>query len=162
MENYTQKITPRRFVYHMTSRFNRSLILKKGLLASSSEGIGYKNAVFAHNTKMLSDLWYPYVMDHWAWFGDNTRIIHSEDPLLDQFLHFHCYDIWRIDTRKFKRDWFIDNVAGDDFLRNPKSSYYIVTFGNITVDEIKLVNLEKPVNIHYTQNGVAHVTSQFR
>ncbi len=92
MENYKQKITPRRYVYHITKKDNRCSIMKDGLVGNSSQTIGYSNAIFAHNNCQQQDFWYPYVLDSW-------EIRNFGKTILDDY-NILGYDVWRIDTKK--------------------------------------------------------------
>lgn len=153
MENYKQKITPRRYIYHISKKCYRNLIIKEGLIGKSNSIIGYKNAIFAHNTPQRLNFWFPYILDRWELDLDGFK------TPLEKFIILK-YDVWRIDTRKIINEWFLDNVAQEDFLNGSKYPFYIVTFENIHPSALKLVDLKNPLKIFY-KNGVTHIVNEF-
>jgi len=168
MESF-KKITPRRFVYHLTKKSHRASIARYGLLACS--GSWYENTVFAHNSNSINSDWYPYVHADVFYYTCVTggpgkyysQIINDDQPIVTNMLYFLEYDVWRIDTHKLKRVWFIDSVAAAEFLLNPTIPFYIMSYGDIPVSALKLINLEKPVDIFYQKaDGVAHIVNHLR
>ena len=68
-KNYTLKVKPRRFIYHVAHSNTRQSILKKGLVGCPQEINGFRNAIFAHNSVMPNYSWYPFCFDaifNWA------------------------------------------------------------------------------------------------
>jgi hypothetical protein len=159
--NYTQKIKTRRFVYHLTYKVHRESILKKGLLANCYEN-QYKNAIFAHNTSKPSHLWYPYVLDVYDIPYHLLNIVVNNDYCIETDFLLLNYDIWRIDTKALKRQWYFDNIAISQFLEGENYPYYVMTFGNIPPTALKLVNLSKPFEIEFKKKEVAHIYTHFK
>ena len=62
-KNYTLKVKPRRFIYHVAHSNTRQSILKKGLVGCPQEINGFRNAIFAHNSVMPNYSWYPFCFD---------------------------------------------------------------------------------------------------
>jgi len=62
-KNYTLKVKPRRFIYHVAHTNTRQSILKKGLVGCPKEINGFRNAIFAHNSVMPNYSWYPFCFD---------------------------------------------------------------------------------------------------
>lgn len=164
MKNYSSKIKPRRYVYHLTYSENREFILRKGLKANSSAGL-YRNAVFAHNTNQLTDYWYPYVMDQYdIMFGmvkQEVKLMNFGSWLEQDFVTMK-YDIWRIDTHALNRNWFVDNVAVTDFLNGIKYPYYVMTYGDIPPSALMLVDLFQPFDVEMVEDEVAHIVPHFK
>lgn len=143
-----EKVYTVRYVYHMTDRKNRLSIKKKGIIASACEGLGYSNAVFAHNSAVPTLYWYPFVnsrfeyvdiAEHPEYYFDFDSVGSSRD-----FAHMtDCFDIWEIDTLKLGNEWYLDHAALSDFGGDifGGKELYVFTYGNITVDCIRLVEL---------------------
>jgi hypothetical protein len=148
-----KKVTPHRFVYHLTKKSNRASIAHFGLLAC--DGSWYENAVFSHNSNSINSDWYPYVFEDVFYYTCITggsgkyysQIINDDQPIVTNMLYFLEYDIWRIDTHKLNRDWFIDSVTAAEFLLNPTIPFYIMSHSDIPVSALKLINLENPIDI---------------
>ncbi len=155
MEKYKKKITPRRYVYHISKNVFRNSIIKSGLIGKSNSTIGYTNAVFAHNNCDDLLLWYPFILDIW----DLT--VKTGGKTITKVYTILNYDVWRIDTGKITNEWFIDNVAQNDFLDKSEYPFYIVTFENIDPSALKLVDLENPLKI-FNKNGVTHIVNEFK
>jgi len=140
MSNYSTEILPDRFVYHVTLQDLRSTILKEGIKAHSSQTINYHNAVFAHNSPIVTMQWYPFVLDHYDW-----RLIYDEEPfpvpndteILKEVIEQY-YDIWAIDTQLLKRKWYIDGVGEKEFGCSlfKKEGLYIMSQGDIPSNAI--------------------------
>ena len=164
MKNYTSKIQPRRYVYHLTHSENREFILRKGLKANSSKGF-YKNAVFAHNTNQLTHYWYPYVMDQYdIMFGmvkQKVKLMNFASWLEQDFVTMK-YDIWRIDTYALNKNWFVDDIAINNFLNGIKYPYYVMTYGDIPPSALMLVDLFQPFDIEMVESEVAHIVPHFK
>ena len=166
MKNYSSKIKPRRYVYHLTYSENREFIVRKGLVASSRDGaLSYKNAVFAHNTNKITEYWYPYILDQYdIMFGMIKEIVNLMNfgSWLEQDFVTMKYDIWRIDTHALNRNWFLDNVAGRDFLKGINYPYYVMSYGDIPPSALMLVDLFQPYDIEMVENEVAHIVPHFK
>jgi hypothetical protein len=164
MKNYSVKIKPRRYVYHLTCSENREFILLEGLKANSKNGY-YRNAVFAHNTNKLTDCWYPYVLDQYEiMFGvikEPAKLMNFGSWIEQDFITMK-YDIWRIDTYALNRTWFIDNLAMNNFMNGVNYPYYIMSYGDIPTSAIKLVDLFQPFDFQMMEIGVAHISSHFK
>jgi hypothetical protein len=162
-----RKVTPRRFVYHVTRRLRRESIAKHGLIARERDYLGGKT-VFAHNSNQLDRDWYPYCFDVFYFTPDGTskvqsQIINDDRCVVTNFVYLLEFDVWRIDTHKLKRDWFIDNHACFDFLQKINIPFYVFSYGDVPVSALKLIDLEKPIDIFYKESeGVAHVINHFR
>lgn len=117
MNKYSKKITPRPYVYHISSPRNRASIKKHGLLGKDNSIISYKNAVFAHNTCELSYDWHPFNLDFLevCFSGGFHYGLESENHILLNFIALG-YDVWRINTRAQKQNWFVDEIAQGEFL----------------------------------------------
>jgi len=140
MSNYSTEILPDRFVYHVTLQDLRSTILKEGIKAHSSQTINYHNAVFAHNSPIVTMQWYPFVLDHYDW-----RLIYDEEPfpiptdtaILKEVIEQY-YDIWAIDTELLKRKWYIDEIGEQEFEGSwcKKEGLYVMSYGDIPPEAI--------------------------
>jgi hypothetical protein len=140
MTNYTSKIVPERYVFHVTSKNRRTNILKKGLIGSTSKGIGYKNAIFAHNSPIITLQWYPFILDlyEWQFFCDIHPLFEPDSAdLINEALNRY-YDIWAIDTYQLKKTWYVDNIGEKDFGGSPfkNKDLYILTHGAIPSNAI--------------------------
>ena len=142
MKHYTQRITPEQHIYHISYRKNRESILRDGLKANSNENIGYSNAVFAHNCTFPTIDWYPCVIDHYMWnWKDGEGFINMDPTSKELIVAFkEMYDIWRIDSVKLKKQWFIDTVGELEFKGSlyKQKKLYILCFGDIPVECIQL------------------------
>lgn len=161
-KNYQQRITPQRFVYHLTSKSNRLSIAKKGLIGHSTQSIGYQNAIFAHNHCKPSCLWYPYILDVYDSNPNQTiKFLNDENFIVTDFALMN-YDVWKIDTKAIKNEWFVDNVALKDFLAGSWYPYYVVTFRDIPASALKLIDYLNPYGFFHKKGEVAHVFSQYK
>lgn len=115
MNQVQQKLIPRPYVYHISSFRNRASIQKHGSIARTILSLVIKNAVFAHNTCEVFD-WHPFNIDFMeaCFSGAKHYVSESEDPILLYFIALG-YDVWRIDTRALKQNWFVDEIAQEDF-----------------------------------------------
>jgi hypothetical protein len=161
-----KKVNPNRFVYHVTSETFRDQIFRNGLIGKSSLAhVNFKNPIFAHNLSVPNLNWYPFVLDSiWNWDTmDDFKLLNTSQY---DYLKLQCmtkgYDFWQIDTRKLKnKQWFIDEVATNEFLNGINFPYYIVSEGNIPSYAIKLYTFHEEPSIKF-YNGVAHIESDFR
>jgi hypothetical protein len=146
-----------RYVYHMTHKMNRKSIKKKGIIASACEGLGYSNAVFAHNSAVPTLYWYPFVNSRFEYvdIAEHPEYYFDFDSVgsYRDFKYLNdLYDIWEIDTVKLGKEWYLDKAAlrdfgGDIFGGN---ELYVFTLGNISADCIRLVELKpewKKINL---------------
>lgn len=143
-----ERVKTGRYVYHMTSRMNRMSIKEKGIIASSSEYLGYSNAVYAHNSDIPSLYWYPFVNSRFEYVDipENPEYYFDFDSVGSSrdFVHLtDCHDVWEIDTLKLGKKWFLDDAALGDFGGDIYGGrdLYVFTFGSIPVDCIRLVKL---------------------
>jgi len=159
-------ITPSRYVYHVSYKMARESIFKKGLLGFKQgyyKNSPFKKAVFAHNKSIPNLDWYPFILDHYDWMSHNDYNVQFEDYY--DYFKFKCmqlgYDFWQIDTSKLSGQWYIDQVAMNDFMGGMEYPYYIVYEGDIPVNALKLYNFfEYP--LVKTRRGVSHIISDFR
>ena len=171
---YTQKIKPRRYVWHV-SRANPLLISRKGLLTNSHRHFGYENAVFAHNDNACETgpnwNWYPLLLDCWDWCFDKSVGFVDSDLEYGYRMESNGYHFWRIDTTIYKGDWFIDTIAHNDFsgYACTDHDFYIVTFNNIPPEALTHYKYHVDERIIYTDSGTytegrwrpaAHVTEE--
>jgi hypothetical protein len=162
-----RKVTPRRFVYHVSRKSVRDSIAKHGLIARHYDRIG-GNAIFAHNSNQLDRDWYPYCFDVFYFTPRGTgknksQIINDDKPVVTNFVYLLEFDVWRIDTHKLNRNWYIDNAACYDFMQKLNIPFYLFTYGDVPPSALKLIDLEKPIDIFYNKTkGVAHVINHFR
>lgn len=169
MENYSEHIQTNRYLYHLTYKKHRDSIDQYGLKANTTMdkpyAVKYENAVFAHNSDLITLDWYPLTMDYnqWDYWGKFDRIIsfpEEDGAIADAFSK--TYDIWRIDTKRFTAKWFIDEIGERDFKGSffKKKGLYVVTFESIPREAIEFCKLEfrfikrtvDKVTIHYTTN----------
>ena len=145
-KNYTTLVNVNRYVFHISYQCNRESILEKGLKANSKPNtIGYLNAVFAHNCNFLDLNWYPLVLDFYDWnfWCEETELdLNDNEMILRRFEN--CYDVWRIDTTKLGKQWFIDDIGEKEFEKGifRPENLYVVAFGDIPRDCIELAKLE--------------------
>lgn len=149
MDNYKTKINTDRYVYHVASKRSRISIAENGLIPSSHKGerLNYKNAIFAHNSDIITLDWYPFNMDFYGWdYWDNFDYIStfpSDSKALQEVIKSK-YDIWRIDTLKFNGLWYLDDIGERDFDGTifKSKELYIVTFEKIKPTQISLCKIE--------------------
>ena len=159
-ENYSLKVKPRRFVYHVSRSSHRESILKKGLVGCPRKINGFRNAIFAHNNPIPDYGWYPFCFDvgsSWDYSID------FEDPV-DSFayqMEKNGYDFWRIDTWEFKKEWFLDDVGMNDFYEGSRYPFLIVTFDNIPPTALKRFKFHAEPKV-IRLDGVTHVEGRFR
>ena len=160
-KNYTLKVKPRRFIYHVAHSNTRQSILKKGLVGCPQEINGFRNAIFAHNSVMPNYSWYPFCFDAiFDWDLDSPLFEYVCDGFAYE-MEKNNYVFWRIDTWKFTKDWFLDDIGMHDFYGDSKSPFLIVTFDNIPPTALKCFKFHaEPKIIRY--DGVAHVQGRFR
>lgn len=162
---YTQPVSTARYVYHITSKAYRDSINKEGLKAQSSKGkfLHFKNALFAHNSDVFTTDWYPITMDYieWRYWQIEWKAIpYCNDNKAIKYAFDNYYDIWRIDTQQLSKQWFIDDVAQEDFKGDFYNSddLFVVTFNSVPREFIDLCTIELQyiekevdnVRIHYT------------
>ena len=138
---YSREIQTTRYLYHLTYKRNRISIKKNGLKAGTNKGIGFKNAVFAHNSKLITLNWYPIVLDHYEW-EEFEGVFYTMDDYLIYCIQ-QTYDIWEIDTYLLNRKWFIDGVGENDFKSriDKIDDLYVMTYGDIPLSAIKLCEM---------------------
>ena len=169
---YTQKIKPRRYVWHISGA-NPLLISRKGLLTSSNRRLGYETAVFANNDE-VDDFgpsldWFPLIMAYYDW----DMSVGFVDNDLQRAYWMQHYGFWRIDTTIYKGDWFVDTIAQNDFCNSgwgvEDYNLYIVTFDNIPPEALTHYKYHIDERIIYTDSGTytegrfrpaAHVTEE--
>jgi hypothetical protein len=128
-----------RYVYHLTQKHKRKSILKYGLKGSTNQKLDYQQAVFAHDSNLLTSDWF-YVMDmvnierSEILFFQRCKGIYDNHALdlyvLAQYVSLKM-DIWRIDTYMLDRKWFLDENLGF-------SQIHVVSFGDIPAQSIQL------------------------
>lgn len=161
MTIYPYRTTPLRYVYHVAHNSSREYIRKNGLTGCSSEGIGYENAIFAHNTSVPSYHWYPFCFD--LLYEYDLSNIEIKDPELDfaWIANLTGYEFWRIDTRKIPNKWYIDHIGMEDFHRICSRPVFIVTFEDIPAEALTLYQMHCEGKVRWN-DGVAHVQGFFR
>lgn len=164
MKNYTTYCPTRRFLYHVSYKSRRGSIEKNGIKGSSSGIIGYHNAVFAHNSNVVTLTWYPFTLDIYEWDdlyyeqdenGDYHYVDMPGTELLMAALEKY-YDIWRIDAKKLARPWCYDDVGERDFERSlfKKEGLYVMCKGSIPVDCVERVSPVLKRKSMVTTNGI--------
>ena len=97
-KNYTLKVKPRRFIYHVAHSNTRQSILKKGLVGCPQEINGFRNAIFAHNSVMPNYSWYPFCFDAiFDWALDSPLFEYVCDGFAYE-MEKNNYVFWRIDN----------------------------------------------------------------
>ena len=144
-------------LYHLTRKQTREGILKEGLhnACVTEEYIG---PVFAHNTDRFEIEWYWFCLDIYQYDLTsywNEYINHLNDNRsLIRFYVNTFYDIWKIDTEKADKEWFIDYVGlhGEP---NKKEDYYVYSHSVIDREAMRLCTLDIDVqeNIE-NENGL--------
>jgi hypothetical protein len=145
-----------KYVYHLTYKYNRESILREGLINLYAEK---DQRVFAHNTDRFETCWYWFCLDMYE-----SRIrrfnyayeeyIHDCKSLLRYAVNSY-YDIWRIDTEKVNKDWYIDYVGLYDQLEKVKENYYVKCYNAIDVDALTLCTLDIDTEYDFdTDNGI--------
>jgi hypothetical protein len=66
-----EKAKPERYVYHVTHKFFRPSILRKGLRSSGNHP-NLNEAIFAYDRPIPHMDWFPYVLDFWDWTARNN------------------------------------------------------------------------------------------
>jgi len=146
-----------KYIYHLTRKQTREGILKEGLHKAcvTEEYIG---PVYAHNTDRFEIEWYWFCLDIYQYDLTsywNEYINHLNDNRsLIRFYVNTFYDIWKIDTEKADKEWFIDYV-GLQGEPNKKEDYYVYSHSVIDREAMTLCTLDIDVqeNIE-NENGL--------
>lgn len=119
------KITPQKYVWHVSPKRNRQSILNFGLNAELSE----HKCVFANNQSRNIDFFYPFCVDiYYECFRD-------EDYLE--------YDYWRIDISKVNGIWYIDpNMKNGPKEFMGSSRNFIVTESSVPAEALTLFKID--------------------
>ena len=130
-----KKTIPEQYVYHLSYKHYRESILLGSL--------GRYN-VHAHNTDQVGLSWYKLCLDmYFLNYCDKKHLdkIYTEREKLRYGINRN-YDIWRIDTVKAKKDWYIDYTGLGDCIEEVKENYFIYSKGTITLDAVTLCTLD--------------------
>jgi len=117
-----KEITPKRYLYHLTNKENRSSIFQKGLLPvdfKDSHWVNtpcllYPDAVFANNIDFFP---YFFSIDEWLY----KPVCHKD------------IEIWRIDTNECSNIWYEDMNVSDS----------VMTFEKIPASSLKLFGINR-------------------
>ncbi len=134
--DYPVKTIPEKFVYHLSYKHYREPILLGPL--------GCRSSVYAHNTDQISLSWYKLCLDMYFFnYCDKTHLdtLYTERERLRYGVNRH-YDIWRIDTAKANKDWYIDYTGLGDCHEEVKENYFIYSKGTISLDAVTLCTLD--------------------
>jgi hypothetical protein len=154
-----KKITPLRYVYHVSYAFCREGIDKNGLLSAYSR-MNDAYCVFAHNAGYPSMRWYPFCFDESFYWKEAAKFDSREYEFM-YFMMKYGYDFWQIDTRKAGIEWFIDKHGMDDFYEGINYPFLIMAFDNVPRDAMRLFNFHESPKV-LKREGVAHVEGYFR
>lgn len=137
------KITPHRYVIHVSHPYFRESIDRKGLLKNGTEGI-IPEGVYAHNLLVKPNYdWFPFVLKFEC--DSFLSSITNEGPL-------RLYDYWVIDTHAIDNDWYIDYCAlsdfGDDTCYNT-FSMFIYSDKDVPRSAIKLFRFQNEMRWDY-------------
>ena len=154
-----KKITPLRYVYHVSSAVCREGIEKNGLLSAYSN-MNKAYCVFAHNAGYPSMRWYPFCFDE-SFYWESAANFDSREYEFMYFMMKYGYDFWQIDTRKMDNEWFIDRFGMEDFYNGISYPFLIVTFDSIPRKAIRRFNFHETPKV-LKREGVAHVEGYFR
>jgi len=135
------KITPNRFVYHVTSPKNRESINKLGLLPYTKS---YCGGLYANNGFKPDMNWFPFILDRWDLF--------FEEDEWDFYEWISKYDIWQIDTLAIENDWYTDRFE----IGIIEPTLHIRTFEAVDRKAIKLFKTESGSEMFREGDGVAH------
>ena len=138
---YSREIQTNRYLYHLTYKKNRISINENGLKAATNKGVGFKNAVFAHNSKLITLNWYPIVLDQYEWEEFEGVFYTMEDYVM--YCIQQAYDVWQIDTCQLNRNWFIDGVAEEEFKTriDKVDNLYVMSYGDVPKSAIRLCDI---------------------
>lgn len=158
-----KKTKTQRYVYHLSYKYNRASILKKGLRGRDQHP-NLAEPVFAHNKPIPDLIWFPFILDSWEWKQKNKYklIANSNYDFMKIESLIKGYDVWEIDTFKINNmTWYKDPWSMKDFLNDVNYSYYVVTEGWIPPSVLKLYTFHEE---HYFEkgDGVAHIGPDFR
>lgn len=152
-DRFTRTLRTRRFVYHVSHERHRASIDNEGL--NTYKSCAPKPAVYAHNEPYPHLGWYPFCFDelyNWGYFGDDFFELNNR---------YLGYDYWQIDTRKLKNEWYIDDIANEEFqdvtYRDYNPRRYILTFDPIPRGAIKLFRFQRDKEIIVRRENVIHV-----
>ncbi len=154
-----RKITPLRYVYHVSYASSRESIEKKGLIAKFSE-MNDAKCVFAHNAGYPDMGWYPFCFDE-PFYWEKTADFDSRELDFLYFMLKYEYDFWQIDTRKAGISWYIDKHGMNDFYDGINYPFLIMAFDDVPRDAIRLFNFHESPKV-LRREGVAHVEGYFR
>ena len=154
-----KKITPLRYVYHVSYASSRRQIEEKGLQGSHN-WMYDANCVFAHNAGYPDWKWYPFCFDE-PFYWEKTVDFDSRELDFLYFMLKYGYDFWQIDTRKIDNEWFIDQAGMDDFYEGISYPFLIMTIGSIPGEALRRFNFHETPRV-MRGDGVAHVEGYFR
>ena len=160
VKNYSKRVYPNRYVYHVSYPCSRDSILEKGIITNAKEMYGNRKAIFAHNASLPDYSWYPFCFDEYFFWEHSAKF----DSIEYKFLYFmikYGYEFWRIDTWKIKNYWYLDNVGMQDFYEGSNYPFMIVTFEDIPPQALKRFIFYGEPSVYRTE-GVAHVQGRFR
>lgn len=156
---YSREIQTTRYLYHLTYKRNRISIKENGLKAATSKGVGFKNAVFAHNSKLITLNWYPIVLDQYEWEEFEGVFYTMEDYVM--YCIQQIYDVWEIDTYLLNRKWFIDGVGERDFKTRADKidDLYVMSYGDIPNSSLRFCDITE-FELFYQRNlyGIKEIT----
>ena len=83
-----------------------------------------------------------YDWNFWCEETETELDLNDNEMILRRFEN--CYDVWRIDTTKLGKQWFIDDIGEKEFEKGifRPENLYVVAFGDIPRDCIELAKLE--------------------
>lgn len=122
-----KKVKPARFVWHVTSlRLLKDLSIAEAGIVRGMYGMVFANSFLTDFRDM-----YPYCIDR-MWDFDDI-------PLHERSSCFNIYSYWRIDTKAFNGQWYIDPNMEYDYecTYNGMPRNYICTDSDIPVSALK-------------------------
>ena len=148
-----------RYLYHLSSKYNRESILEHGLDTSLCENVIKRECgVFAHNSPNPSWDWFWLCMDWWdfCFYHDYMAQYESIHRRMEIYYYLNDkYDVWKIDNNIAKKEWYIDD-AGWRTTECEQKDLYVYCNGAIGIEAITLCVLDKEEKevIRRTESGV--------
>ena len=151
---YSVKISPKKFIVHVSCSSNRKTINSQGITAKIALHKFMQKGVFAHNS-MHPDLhWYP--LNSYEDIGGGSV-----------FSKLDMYDFWVIDTSIASNNWFLDTIGENDFLKIRRDFHltkglYIMTKEDVPRNAIKLYKFQTDEYWDQKGYGAHHFQSKKR
>jgi hypothetical protein len=143
---YTKKVSPSRYLYHVSNQDFRPFIEKQGLLPQGKYRTenGMLPALFAHDCKKGKPgvNWYPFVMDYIESISDERHLYHQfKNFNFRRLIKLQGFDVWCIDTHFLQNTWYLDEPLFFEFkpFFTTKPPKYLVSFEAVAREALRLM-----------------------